>query len=71
MRIQVDNSAFLDDLVDFLRSRGCIVELVGERELDVFCVSSVRYDHARMELDLYLQLWRAVHPDSEASIVED
>jgi hypothetical protein len=24
----------------------------------------------RMELDLYLQLWRAVHPDSEASIVD-
>jgi len=70
MRIELDNPASLDDLVGFLRSRGCVVELVGERELDVFCLGSTRYDHARMELDLYLQLWRAVHPDSEASIVD-
>ena len=70
MRIQINKAALLDDLVGFLRSRGCVVELVGERELDVFCLSSVRHDHVRMELDLYLQLWRAVHPDSEASIVD-
>lgn len=70
MRIQINNPALLDDLVGFLRNRGCIVELVGERELDVFCLGSTRYDHVRMELDLYLELWRAVHPDSEALIVE-
>jgi hypothetical protein len=70
MRVQINKAALLDDLVGFLRSRGCVVELAGERELDVFCLSSVRHDHVRMELDLYLQLWRAVHPDSEASIVD-
>jgi hypothetical protein len=70
MRIQVNNPALLDDLAGFLRNRGCVVEPVGERELDVFCLGSARYDHVRMELDLHLELWRAVHPDSEALIVE-
>jgi hypothetical protein len=70
MRIQINNPALLDDLAGFLRSRGCVVELVGERELDVFCLSSVRHDHVQMELDLYLQLWRAVHSDTETSIVD-
>jgi hypothetical protein len=70
MRIQINKPALLDDLVGFLSSRGCVAEVVGERELDVFCVSSARYDNVRMELDLYLQLWRAVHPESEASIVD-
>jgi hypothetical protein len=70
MRIQINTPALLDDLAGFLRSRGCVVELVGERELDVFCVSSIRHDHVRMELDLYIQLWRAVHPDCEASITD-
>jgi hypothetical protein len=70
MRIQINKAALLDDLVGFLRSRGCVVERVGESELEVFPVSSVRHDHVRMELELYLQLWQAVHPDSEASIVD-
>ena len=70
MRIQINKPDLLDDLVGFLSSRGCVAELVGERELDVFCVSSIRHDQARMELDLYLQLWRAIHPDSEVSIVD-
>jgi hypothetical protein len=69
--IRVANPSSIQGLVDFLASRGCIAERTGELELDVFCLSSTRHDQAAMELDLYLQLWNALHPENAAELVAD
>jgi hypothetical protein len=69
MRIRVADSAAVDQLIEFLDTRGCIAERVSAHELDVFCLSSTRHTEIGLELDLYLELWNAVHPEAEAHIV--
>ena len=33
--------------------------------------SSVRHDHVRMELQLYLAAWHASHPEAAAEFIEN
>ena len=70
MKILLSDAAFLDELVAYLDSEGCIVEQIGPNLVEVSRLSSVRHDQARMELDLFLQAWKAAHPDAEARILD-
>jgi hypothetical protein len=70
VKILLSDAAFLDELIAYLNREGCIVEQVGPNLVEVSRLSSVRHDQARMELDLYLRAWRAVHPEADVRLVD-
>ena len=70
MKILLSDAAFLGELIAYLECEGCIVQQVGPNLVEVSRLSSVRHDHARMELDLYLQAWRAARPEADVRLLE-
>ena len=69
MKILLSDAAYLDELIAYLAREGCIVEQIGPNLVEVSRLSSVRHDHARMELDLYLEAWRKAHPEAEIRLL--
>jgi hypothetical protein len=70
MKIRVKEAADLNGLVAFLKERDFVAEEVGPNTVEVSRLSSVRHDHIRMELDLFLQAWHAANPEAQAEFVE-
>ena len=70
MRIRVREAADVGGLIAFLREREYVAEQVGPNTVEVSRPSSVRHDHIRMELDLFLAAWHATHPEAHAEFVE-
>jgi hypothetical protein len=71
MRIRVQDASDLAGLVAFLKERDYVADEVGPNTVEVSRLSSVRHDHVRMELDLFLQAWHAAHPEARAEFVVD
>jgi hypothetical protein len=69
MKIRVQDASDLVGLVTFLKERDYVAEEVGPNTIEVSRLSSVRHDHVRMELDLFLQAWHAAHPEARAELV--
>ena len=69
MRVRVDDSSLLPDLLVFLNDR---VDLVTARandtEADVSVLGSFA-DGGRAELDSHLEQWREAHPDVSVMII--
>ena len=70
MKILLSDAAFLNELVAYLVREGCIVEQIGPNLVEVSRLSSVRHDQARLELDLFLEAWRAARPDADVRLLE-
>jgi hypothetical protein len=70
VKILLSDAAYLDDLIGYLNSEGCIVDQVGPNLVEVSRLSSVRHDQARFELDLFLQAWKAKHPEAEVRLLD-
>ena len=70
VKILLSDAAYLDDLSGYLNSEGCIVDQVGPNLVEVSRLSSVRHDQARFELDLFLQAWKAKHPEAEVRLLD-
>ena len=70
MKIRVQDAADLNGLVAFLKERDYVAEQVGPNTFEVSRLSSVRHDHVRMELQLFLRAWHTAHPDAHAEFVE-
>ena len=70
MRIRVQEAADLPQLVAFLREREYVADEIGPNTIEVSRLSSIRHNHVRMELDLYLRAWHAAHPEAKAEFVE-
>jgi hypothetical protein len=71
MKIRVHDAADLDGLVAFLAERDYVADPVGPNTIEVSRPSSVRHDHVRMELELYLAAWHASHPQAAAEFIEN
>jgi hypothetical protein len=71
MKIRVQDAADLDALVAYLAERDFVADQVGPNTIEVSRLSSVRHDHVRMELELYLRAWHASHPEASAEFVEN
>jgi hypothetical protein len=65
--VKLSDPALVDDLVDFLSRSGCIVQAEDETTVLVSIPRSLREDAAALELDLYLRVWAATHPEARAS----
>ena len=70
VKILLSNADYLDELIAYLDSEGCIIEQVGPNLVEVSRLSSVRHDQARFELDLFLQAWRASHPEAVVRLLD-
>jgi hypothetical protein len=65
--VKLSDPALVDDLVDFRSRSGCIVQAEDETTVLVSIPRSLREDAAALELDLYLRVWEATHPEARAS----
>ena len=70
MKIRVHDAADLSGLIAFLEERDYVAEQVGPNTIEVSRLSSVRHDHVRMELELFLRAWHEAHPEAQAEFVE-
>lgn len=71
MRITISDPALVPELLAFLDERLEIVAArLNETEVEVSLIGSQRIDAMRMELDLQLAIWRAIHPGVHAVIVD-
>lgn len=70
VKIMLNDTALFEDLVAYLVAEGCVVEQIGPNLIEVSRLSSVRHDQVRLELDLFLQAWRAAHPDADVKLVD-
>jgi hypothetical protein len=70
MRIRVQDAADLAGLIAFLEEHEYVAEQIAPNTVEVSRPSSVRHDHLRMELDLFLEAWHAANPEAGAELVE-
>jgi hypothetical protein len=66
MKIRTSDPSLVDDLREFLRAKGCVVELTSVDTLDVQLPETTRPDAAQLELDLYLRIWEVMNPGATA-----
>ena len=72
MRIHLSDPTLVDDLRDYLLRCNFEVNVRGKTELDATLPNRhVGPAYLRMELDAYLRVWRLMHPEADAVIVED
>jgi hypothetical protein len=65
MRIRTDSAASAASLAEYLRRCECIVEVIDRRIIDVTArPQSFAAAHAETELEGYLTVWQAMHPES-------
>jgi hypothetical protein len=69
MRVRVGDPTLLSDLQRYLRAAECIAEQSGDDTLDVYISPAPSHEQARLEVDLYLRGWRALHPEARAELV--
>jgi hypothetical protein len=70
VKILLTDAALLEALIEYLVAQGCVVEQVGPNLVEASRLSSVRHDQARVELDLYLEAWKAAHPGADVRLVD-
>lgn len=72
MRILLSDPAPVGDLVAYLRRCGCSAAVAGRHAVEAEPPQRRQIDFAylRMELDAYLRVWREMHPDVRAELVE-
>ena len=65
MRIRTDTAASAASLADYLRRCECIVEVIDERTIEATVrPQSFAAPHAQIELEGYLTVWQAMHPEA-------
>jgi hypothetical protein len=64
MRIRTDTVASAASLAEYLRRCECVVEVIDSRVIDATArPQSFAAPHADVELDGYLAVWQAMHPE--------
>ena len=64
MRIRTDTAASAASLAEYLRRCECVVEVIDTRVIDATArPQSFAAPHADVELEGYLAVWQAMHPE--------
>jgi hypothetical protein len=72
VHLRLSDQDLADDLLDFLRRRECPGERVeGSKLLEVVLPHALHEEQARMELDLLLRVWQAIHPGIRIEVVRN
>jgi hypothetical protein len=76
VQVRLSDPGLAEELVGFLRRADCVADL-GEVEahadgiaVEVQVPRAYDQDQARMEVALYLRVWEAVHPGSDAELLD-
>ena len=65
MRIRTDSAASAASLAEYLQRCECIVEVIDHQIIDATArPRSFAAPHAHIELEGYLTVWQAMHPES-------
>ena len=68
MRIELSTNEAARGLADYLERCECIVEIVGEKTLEVTLSDSSRSERdIQVEVGAYLHVWSAMHPELEGT----
>ena len=66
-RLELLAPGLAEDLVDFLRRRECAAEVVAA-VIEVELPRELGGERARLELDLLLRVWQALHTGAEVKV---
>ena len=69
MLIRVDDPALVADLCAHFRRAGFSAQSVGSRVLDVERPDAPTDEQACNEIEVHLQVWRAINPGSDAELL--
>jgi hypothetical protein len=69
MKVVLPNAEAADALTDHLERCGCVVKRVGARALDVSAAAGVDAYFAELELEAYIQVWRALNKGIDVEVV--
>lgn len=65
MRIRLNDPELVPDLLGFLSgSANCVVERVGDREVEVSLLGSYQLEMHNLTVDLLVRAWEASHPEA-------
>jgi hypothetical protein len=67
MQLLLSDPAYTDRLASFLRSLGQRPNVTGPNNLEL---DPVQDDEARVELEIYLRVWRVLYPDANVEVTE-
>ena len=65
MRLSLSDPAYTDRLASFLRSLGQRPLVTGPDSLELEPVDD---DESRVELEIYLRVWRVLYPDANVEV---
>ena len=65
MQLFVSDAAYTDRLASFLRSLGQRPMVTGPNNLELEPAAD---DEARVELEIYLRVWRVLYPDANVEV---
>ena len=68
MRVKIEQPSATEDLVEFLERRACAVTRAGRGLLEVELADDLGPVRGRLELDLYLSVFRSTHPGVEVAV---
>jgi len=76
MRIALDDTASVGELLGFLRSFDCSAQAVGPHVIEVEFQRRPEGDQAPDRLDLirleaFIRVWNSLHPSVQASLLDD
>jgi hypothetical protein len=67
-RLELSEPRLADELIEFLRRRECTAEHVAA-VIEVGLPAELDEDRARLELDLLLRVWQALHESAPVDVV--
>ena len=76
MRIALDNTAALGELLGFLRSFDCSAQAVGPDVVEVEFKRASNGDQASehrldmIRLEAFIRVWNSLHPSGQASLLD-
>ncbi len=70
MRIRVSDASHVPSLLEFFERLGCVAVPQSDNVVSVELPATVAADQERMVLDVYLGVWRAMHPDVRTLTVD-
>jgi hypothetical protein len=70
VRLRLGDPELAENLRDFLERRECAVVQVDAETVDVELPHELDAEQARLELDLYLRVWQALHDWSAVEYVK-
>jgi hypothetical protein len=71
VRLRLSDPALVDDLLFFFRKRDSRAELVEDSVIEVAILHVLDDRQAQLELDLYLGVWEALHPNARVVVLRE